>query len=77
MKRTFARPLPSGKLKVPEAVIAGTAFGAMGVGMLYSFTNPVVAALGAGNILLYSGVCSNCCFSIIYFLFYAINFLKL
>jgi hypothetical protein len=51
-------------------VIAGTAFGAMGVGMLYSFTNPVVAALGAGNILLYSGVCSNCCFSIIIFIYF-------
>ena len=74
MKRTFARPLPSGKLKVPEAVIAGATFGAMGVGMLYSFTNPVVAALGAGNILLYSGVCSNCCFSIILFYFLLLIF---
>ena len=56
MKRTHARPLPSGKLGTSEAIILGSTMGAAGVGLLYGLTNPVVAALGAGNIFLYAGV---------------------
>ena len=45
MKRTHARPLPSGKLSVTEATAVGSAMGVGGVGILYGLTNPVVAAL--------------------------------
>ena len=45
MKRTHARPIPSGKLPVAEATIVGGTMGVSGVGILYGFTNPVVAAL--------------------------------
>ena len=56
MKRTHTRPLPSGRVVPTEAAMVGTAMGAAGVGILTALTNPVVATLGAGNILLYSGV---------------------
>ena len=56
MKRTSARPLPSGKLSVGEAAVVGSGMGAAGVATLYTLTNPTVAALGAGNILLYAGL---------------------
>lgn len=55
MNRTKQRPLPSGKLSVSQAVTFGTVSGALGVGTLLTFSNPVVALLGAGNILLYAG----------------------
>eukprot|EP00602_Paraphysomonas_sp_CaronLab_P000944 CAMPEP_0185031728 /NCGR_PEP_ID=MMETSP1103-20130426/19355_1 /TAXON_ID=36769 /ORGANISM="Paraphysomonas bandaiensis, Strain Caron Lab Isolate" /LENGTH=296 /DNA_ID=CAMNT_0027567349 /DNA_START=364 /DNA_END=1254 /DNA_ORIENTATION=+ len=55
MKRTHTRPLPSGKISVMEATSWGVFSGVAGVGTLYAFTNPVVAALGASNIALYAG----------------------
>jgi heme O synthase-like polyprenyltransferase len=55
MNRTKQRPLPSGKLTVPQALTFAISSGAAGVGMLYAFSNPVVALLGAGNIFLYAG----------------------
>lgn len=55
MNRTKQRPLPSGKLTVPQALTFAVGSGAAGVGMLYAFSNPVVALLGAGNIFLYAG----------------------
>ena len=54
MKRTNQRPLPSGRLSVGEASVVGVTTGLSGVGLLYAATNPVVAALGATNIFLYS-----------------------
>ena len=45
MKRTHARPIPSGKLPVSEATVVGGAMGVGGVGILYGLTNPMVAAL--------------------------------
>ena len=55
MKRTCNRPLPSGKLPVSEAVTFGVLAGTTGVATLFSLTNPVVAALGGANIILYAG----------------------
>jgi len=55
MKRTNKRPLPAGKVGVAEAASWGITTGLVGTGMLYSLTNPIVAALGLGNILLYAG----------------------
>jgi protoheme IX farnesyltransferase len=55
MNRTKSRPLPKGLISVPEAVGWGVAAGAVGTGMLLASSNPVVAALGAGNIFLYAG----------------------
>lgn len=56
MKRTAQRPLPSGKLSVAFAKQWGVMTGLGGVGLLYATTSPLVAALGAGNILLYAGL---------------------
>ena len=55
MNRTKARPLPSGRMKTGEAVAWGATAGLVGTGMLLASSNPVVAALGAGNIALYAG----------------------
>lgn len=55
MKRTFHRPLPSGGVSSTKAAIFGLSTGALGTGLLYSMTNPVVAGLGLANILLYAG----------------------
>jgi heme o synthase len=55
MNRTKQRPLPSGKLTVSQALTFGITSGAVGVGTLLAFSNPVVALLGAGNIFLYAG----------------------
>lgn len=55
MNRTKARPLPSGRIKAPEAIAWGATAGIVGTGMLLASSNPVVAALGAGNIALYAG----------------------
>eukprot|EP01031_Cornospumella_fuschlensis_P031718 gene31718-38331_t len=56
MKRTAQRPLPSGKLSLGFAKQWGVLTGLGGVGLLYATTSPLVAALGAGNILLYAGL---------------------
>lgn len=55
MNRTKARPLPSGRMQTGEAVAWGATAGIVGTGMLLASSNPVVAALGAGNIALYAG----------------------
>ena len=55
MKRTRNRPLPSGKISIKEAVLWGISTGTLGTGLLVANTNPVVAALGVGNIILYAG----------------------
>lgn len=56
MKRTQTRPLPSGKISRTGATIFGTVAGVSGVSMLLATTNPVTAALGAANILLYAPI---------------------
>lgn len=55
MKRTQTRPLVTGSLSPVEAKTAALLWGAGGTALL-SMTNPVTAALGFGNILLYSGL---------------------
>ena len=55
MKRTSNRPLPTERISKDSALIFGTSTGMLGSGLLLFGTNPVVAALGLGNILLYAG----------------------
>jgi heme o synthase len=55
MKRTMMRPLPAGHVTTTQATVFGATAAVSGAGLLYAATNPVVAALGAANILLYSG----------------------
>lgn len=55
MRRTQARPLPSKRCSYEKALAFGLLSGSTGVLSLYSLTNPVVAAIGAANILLYAG----------------------
>lgn len=55
MKRTFNRPLPSGKISKSAAINWGVGTGVAGTALLLAGCNPVVAALGAFNIVLYGG----------------------
>ena len=56
MSRTRNRPLVRKALTVPQARTFGILSSISGVGILAAGVNPVVALLGAGNIVLYSGV---------------------
>lgn len=56
MKRTFKRPLPSGRMSRAHAAAFGLSTGALGAGILLAGTNPMTAALGVANIALYAGV---------------------
>ncbi len=53
MKRTRGRPLPSGRISLAAALGVGALASVAGPTLLFLGTNSVVAALGAGNILLY------------------------
>eukprot|EP00049_Salpingoeca_infusionum_P003490 m.66957 g.66957 ORF g.66957 m.66957 type:complete len:341 (-) comp12154_c0_seq1:621-1643(-) len=55
MSRTMARPLVKGEMSPFHAFSVGVTTGALGVGILATMVNPLVAALGFGNILLYAG----------------------
>ena len=55
MKRTANRPLPSGLMTKSHAAAFAAACGLSGTGLLYACVNPLTAALGAANILLYAG----------------------
>lgn len=55
MKRTRNRPLPSGRISRSHALGWGLTSGAAGVAVLAAGTNPLTAALGAANHLLYVG----------------------
>jgi protoheme IX farnesyltransferase len=55
MKRTQTRPLVTGALSPAEAKAAATLWGVSGTALL-TMTDPIAAALGFGNILLYSVV---------------------
>ena len=54
MKRTRARPLPSGRITPRHALGYGLATGVGGVGLLALASNPLTTGLGAANILLYA-----------------------
>lgn len=55
MNRTKGRPLPSGRLSSKQALTFAATTAVAGTGVLWTATNPVVAALGAANIALYAG----------------------
>jgi protoheme IX farnesyltransferase len=55
MKRTANRPLPSGLMTKAHAAAFAAVCGLSGTGLLYACVNPLTAALGAANILLYAG----------------------
>jgi protoheme IX farnesyltransferase len=54
MHRTMGRPLPTGRISRRAALAFGGAAAAASAGVLLAFTNPLTAALGAGNIALYA-----------------------
>lgn len=56
MNRTRARPLPSGRITPGHAAAFGTAAGVAGTALLCVANSPLVAALGAANIVLYAGL---------------------
>lgn len=56
MHRTKARPLPSGRITPQGALCVAAGSGMAGTALLLAGTNPVVAALGLGNIVLYGFV---------------------
>lgn len=55
MKRTRNRPLPSGRISRSQALGWGAGSGTAGIAVLAAGSNPVTAALGAANLLLYVG----------------------
>ena len=59
MHRTKARPLPSGRITPQGALCVAAGSGMAGTALLLAGTNPVVAALGLGNIVLYGCVASR------------------
>jgi protoheme IX farnesyltransferase len=53
MRRTRARPLPSGRLRVAQSAVFGWGLGAVGVAYLAVFTNWIVALLAALTLASY------------------------
>jgi len=56
MSRTCNRPLPAGRMTRLQAAAFALTAGSLGVGILYTQTNELTAALGVANIVLYAGV---------------------
>ncbi|CAI0378248.1 unnamed protein product [Linum tenue] len=56
MKRTRNRPLPSGRMSVPQAVAFASSVGLAGTAMLACKTNMMAAGLAASNLVLYAFV---------------------
>ena len=54
MSRTRTRTIVKRVISPPHAFTAGTVFGITGVGILYTMVNPLVAVLGAVNIVIYT-----------------------
>jgi protoheme IX farnesyltransferase len=56
MPRTKTRPLPSGRIGMPHAIVLGFACGALGLVTLWYYVNPLTAMLSALTLGLYLGV---------------------
>lgn len=56
MERTQKRPLPSERLGVATAWIAGTVIAALGILILWAYVNILTALLGALTVILYAAV---------------------
>ncbi|KAK1401433.1 Heme O synthase [Heracleum sosnowskyi] len=56
MKRTMRRPLPSGRITLPHAVMWASSVGAAGTALLAWKANMLAAGLGASNLVLYAFV---------------------
>ncbi|KAJ4821973.1 Protoheme IX farnesyltransferase, mitochondrial [Turnera subulata] len=56
MKRTRQRPLPSGRLSAPHAIMWATSVGLAGTGLLACKANMLASGLAASNLILYAFV---------------------
>lgn len=56
MKRTMRRPLPSGRITLPHAVMWASSVGVAGTALLAWKANMLAAGLGASNLVLYAFV---------------------
>lgn len=56
MQRTSRRPLPMGVIRPTQALVLGLLFSAIGVTVLFMWTNPPTAWLGLATILIYIAV---------------------
>lgn len=56
MDRTKGRPLPTSKMTTTEAWITASLFGALGIGILWIFINPMSGLLGLAAMFLYAVV---------------------
>lgn len=54
MKRTMDRPVATGRMGVPEAVLAAGVMGVGGIAILWYMFNPIAALLGGLSLLSYS-----------------------
>lgn len=54
MARTATRPLPQDRMNVAEALVLASLMGIGGIAILYFFTNPLCAILGALALVLYT-----------------------
>lgn len=56
MKRTQARPLPTDRMSMPEAIIAAGVMGVSGIIILTYFFNPIAGVLSAVSLISYAFV---------------------
>ncbi|MEM6831274.1 MAG: heme o synthase, partial [Bacteroidota bacterium] len=56
MTRTKNRPIPSGKVTIPEAIWFSVLTGILGLGLLFISTNPLTTGLSTLSLLLYAFV---------------------
>lgn len=56
MERTRLRPLPLGVIDPASAVVAGALAGLLGVGLLFTFVNPLTGVLAVATLFIYLGL---------------------